>query len=537
MTSLRRHLPFVALSLLLFIAAFAFLLPGINQTVNIYDEGIIVYSAVRIIDGHVLYRDFWSIYTPGQFYVLAGLYKLFGPSIMVERLWDTAARAFLALVTFWLVTRLSSRRTGLLAWVAITAWVGYYTYSFTKHWVFNGYPVWQAITLCLLSILLMMLYFERRDRRWLVGSGVALGVGILFRHDFGIYSGVGQGLALVLHSLLAVDAPQAFKDKLRHFWRAALPFGIGALVIVGPVALYFIAQAPLNELIYNLFTFPTSVFPRYRYLPYPPLELPDALPFYLPFVVYAVGAVLAVLLLRKDRANSMAYALAMVMIIVFGLTGFNQARVRSDVIHTPAFFLPSVIMLAALVGGITPLKRYSPDYSKLFTSLAALVMVFVIATPAGDRLLLISDRQRMNPPITHTLPRAQGALVSRDLVQVAQFLRNNTDPQDRIYVGITTHDRIVVNEPMLYFLAERHSATRYHELHPGVATTAPVQQEIVNDLELYKVEYLVLSSQFEGWKEPNESAISSGVTILDDYIRSRYGMYMQYGPHLIWRRQ
>ncbi|MGQ9815646.1 MAG: hypothetical protein ACUVR3_10955 [Candidatus Roseilinea sp.] len=40
--------------------------------------------------------------------VLAGLFRLFGPSIMVERWWDVVVRAALACVVFFLARRLSS---------------------------------------------------------------------------------------------------------------------------------------------------------------------------------------------------------------------------------------------------------------------------------------------------------------------------------------------------------------------------------------------------------------------------------------------
>ena len=60
----RRYLLPIGLGLLLFIVAFVYMLPGTNQSVNIYDEGIVVYSAVRVMEGHVPYRDFWSIYSP-----------------------------------------------------------------------------------------------------------------------------------------------------------------------------------------------------------------------------------------------------------------------------------------------------------------------------------------------------------------------------------------------------------------------------------------------------------------------------------------
>jgi hypothetical protein len=49
------------------------------------DEGIVLQGAERILRGEVLYRDFFSFLTPGSYYLLALLFKLFGNSLMVAR--------------------------------------------------------------------------------------------------------------------------------------------------------------------------------------------------------------------------------------------------------------------------------------------------------------------------------------------------------------------------------------------------------------------------------------------------------------------
>ncbi len=52
------------------------------------DEGLMLQAASRIADGEVPYRDFWWFYPPGQPYLLAGLWKLFGA--VAARLADPA---------------------------------------------------------------------------------------------------------------------------------------------------------------------------------------------------------------------------------------------------------------------------------------------------------------------------------------------------------------------------------------------------------------------------------------------------------------
>ncbi len=542
MAAIRRNILPIGLGILLFVVAFVYFLPGIHQSVNIYDEGIVVYSAVRVMEGQLPYRDFWSIYSPAQFYVLAAAFKLFGTTIQTERLLDTALRALVPVFAYLVATRLTNRRIALVAWAGATAWMAYYVYSYQFGWVFYGYPAYPAIAFSLAAIWLMTIYFRAQRARWLVASGVMLGTAALFRHDFGIYCGIGQVAALGLYILLQPAPADAASRRertaalIRRFIRALLPYALSAAAVVLPVALVFIVLTPLNELIYDLFTFPTAIFPRFRALPYPPLESLNSLPFYLPFAVALMSAAAAFLAARRRSAEGIAYAACIAMLVVFGALAFNQARVRSDTIHTPAFFIPSVVLLVILLRGIPETSGRQSDAAQVLGALAVLALVLVFAQPLVDRVGLLTDAKRMNPATATELPRASTVMVDRNMVQAVLYIQQHTQPQDKIFVGNTFHYKIFVNEPMFYFLAARDAGTRYHELHPGVATTVPVQQEIAADLERNHVQYLVLSNRFERANEPNESSVNSGVTVLDDYIHSHFLPVMQIGPYAIWRR-
>jgi hypothetical protein len=60
-----------------------------------------------------------------------------------------------------------------------------------------------------------------------------------------------------------------------------------------------------------------------------------------------------------------------------------------------------------------------------------------------------------------------------------------------------------------------------------------IQEEIIRDLETHSVRYLVLFSGFF-YGEPNQSSLSSGVTLLDDFIYEHYKAEAQYGNYTVW---
>ncbi len=80
------------------------------------DEGIILQGAQRILRGEVLYRDFFSYFTPGSYYFLALLFKGFGSSFLVGRTALVFFGGIYSVISYLLARRVCSRGTAL--WVA-----------------------------------------------------------------------------------------------------------------------------------------------------------------------------------------------------------------------------------------------------------------------------------------------------------------------------------------------------------------------------------------------------------------------------------
>src|ERR1700733_8328360 len=73
------------ITLLVFAFSVAYLWLFRRYTFMEPDEGIILQGAQRILRGQVLYRDFFSFFTPGSYYFLALLFRIFGNSFLVAR--------------------------------------------------------------------------------------------------------------------------------------------------------------------------------------------------------------------------------------------------------------------------------------------------------------------------------------------------------------------------------------------------------------------------------------------------------------------
>jgi hypothetical protein len=103
-----------------------------------------------------------------------------------------------------------------------------------------------------------------------------------------------------------------------------------------------------------------------------------------------------------------------------------------------------------------------------------------------------------------------------------RFLQERTKPGDYVYVGLGRHDKIFINDVAIYFLSQLRPATKWYHFDPGLQTSEPVQREIIGELERNRPRFAVLESQWDNAHEPNASALSSGVLMLDDYIRGHF---------------
>jgi len=87
-----------------------------------------------------------------------------------------------------------------------------------------------------------------------------------------------------------------------------------------------------------------------------------------------------------------------------------------------------------------------------------------------------------------------------------------------------------------YFAMDRMPATRWHHFDSGLQTSERIQREIVAELESQRVRFAILETTWDGIAEPNGSGRSSGVKVLDEYLRGAYSAVAQFGEIYVLER-
>src|SRR6266481_789053 len=150
------------------------------------DEGILLQGGQRILDGQIPYRDFFSFYTPGSFYLLAAMYKVFGDLFVVARLSLAITGAVCSAVTYLLARRVCS--SGFALFAAALATIAGVAYRFL---VLHN---WYSTLLACLAIYAAVRLLESRKPAWAFATGSLASLTLLFEQSKG--AGLFLGLSI-----------------------------------------------------------------------------------------------------------------------------------------------------------------------------------------------------------------------------------------------------------------------------------------------------------------------------------------------------
>jgi hypothetical protein len=270
------------------------------------------------------------------------------------------------------------------------------------------------------------------------------------------------------------------------------------------------------------------------------LNLSHYLKFAIPFVLFLSGIVTVGLAFRKRRPADVAMGVIFSFAYIFHYIAAH-VQINTHIISMSAYGA----LLGLLFWGI--IGRASFSWSGIFRRLCVLALVGVwllslIAFPAYSKWAW-----RRAPTAALNLQKVSGIKVSpeeaRELTDLSVFVEANVLPGQSIFIGLHRHDVVIINDVMLYFILNRPSATRYHELHPAIADTAPIQREIIGDLQNKNVPLIILKHIFPDKtlelvkKDLLKNLPQIGATELDTYIREKYVEARQFGDYTVWQRK
>ncbi|HEY0630410.1 MAG TPA: hypothetical protein VGC98_00010 [Thermoleophilaceae bacterium] len=471
---LRQRTPWLLLAGGALISAFT-----IRQGIDPFDEGLVLAAARRVGEGQVPYADFTWAYGPAQPYLLAGLFKLFGLSLLQWRILRVLADAGVALLVYVLLRRLAPPRVALLGWLAAAC-------AMAQPRSANPFPF------ALLFALLAITVAPRR----IVLAGVFTAVAAAFRLDFALYGAAACAFAIGWR-------PRQLARYAAVTVAASLLVYVPFLVDIGPSRLYdALVGTSLHDRNYWTLSFPLSYDGRFRLWGPGALahDLKDVIDFYQPLLL-VVGLALAVFMRRAAPA-----------LLVLGLGALSYLLSRTDEFHTQPLFVALAVLLPALV---------VRTRHRALALVAACVFGLMLVHGVANRLSAL-----FRPPAMAAVhaDAADGVEApppeARALDLVVADVHARVPPGQPIYVAPRRSDLVTYSNSIVYVLADRDNAARQDF---GLLTSAAEQESIVHELRARRPRVVVRwTDPLSSKDEPNLRGRPSGSRALDQYLVVSY---------------
>jgi hypothetical protein len=527
-----------AILIALYLGALGLFLPFSLFGITIFDEGFIVTGAMQVLHGRLPYRDFSSLYGPGQFYLVAGLFAVFGERLIVAHVAHAALLAGLAVTVFEL-SQVATANRRAISFVTVLAYAGIVLYAQPN----VLYPAISA-TLALLLAVLALGRYVLKQRQWMLGvTSLAVGAAGTLRWDFGVFGLIGLVVTVAGFVLHHQARPKHRLSTL--LWATGPALAVMAVVYV---PLLVILTDPIRWY-QEVLQYSLAEFPRWRNRDFARPAFwtlvtswrhGDANQFsqavlqlaYVALPLTLALATLGIVGVKLARGKTYPTDRASVQSFLVGFLTFcllNQMRVRAGLWQGfPAAV--ACLPLLCYVRGLLPAGGPLGAATRIAMSSAAFVLGAFLFHPALQGWMRTIDSRA----IELDTPRGAGVRVERNdgyYAELVNHVRAQTRDGEFIYSGASDHSRLFVNDPMLYFLSNRSPADRFVELEPGIANTKSAQQEIVNALQEKSVRIVVLV-EFES-AEPNLTSRSNGIHDLDHFLIEHYRPVRKFGPYTV----
>ncbi len=480
-----------------------------------YDEGFALTNAIRVMRGDIPFLDFWTVYPPGTSYSLALFFSIFEPTIQTSRVVHLAWLCLLIAFAHRLLRATLSTPLNYLATLIIGLWgcVG----------ILPSSSMAPALALALICVASFIRGCQAQGALWITLGGLAGGLIVFFRHDVSFYL---FSSFLVCYCVLLLRTRHTGEMANRDFiLRFSLIYLVTTVLALGVI----ITQSGIMPFVEQALIFPALIQREQRFLPFPSftsiwdqsIDLSRWLLAWLTPCILAV-TLLFVAILRRHICEISLIAITITWTMTLLL--LPQAFGRLDLLHAT----PSLIFLVIMT--------FSAAYSVLHVAnFGARIVVLATVTAVIFHSIVNTASQLRVEHVTRCLTGTNCTRTDNDQTALVNFVNQNFAPDEPIFVGNLRHDRIHINDALLYFRLNRPIPTKWNEMHPGEVTTASVQTRMVEQLEKDKVSVIILVNMPSGY-ESNASAVSSRAFVLDAYLWRHFSTRWRHGRYTVMLR-
>jgi hypothetical protein len=416
------------------------------------DEGIALVHPEMLLKGHLPYRDFESVYGPGNLLILSAAYSIFGANVFVERAVGSVYRLLILLATFGIAQRWGTLTASVCTLVAVVL------LGATGLWA-NTWFAALAFALCAL----WMMANVKSDWRCFA-AGLFGGIALLCRCD------LGPALAVSALPLFLLMERTAKKKFLGGLGVALLPL-LWLGIVVGP-----------TQLVDNLFLLPVfRIGPRGN-LPISAAtaEVVWVFGFYL--VASAVNVAAGFFALREPPSERgrllLGAALLGISLIHYALSRFDSGHVFNAALVSFILFPLSIsVLFFSLV------TKPLPYWSKVIVLITvALIAARLLRLEPHEEGIFVTKNDRSFPLAKIRAPQAAEQMLTE--------LQRASTPGQLLFVGPADLRRTVYCDSWIYHIFPHLPPATYF-LEMNVASVDAPGSRLAHDVA--RADWLVLN--------------------------------------------
>jgi len=474
------------------------------------DEGALLVYPELILKGKLPYRDFETFYGPANPVLLSAGYAVAGPNVITERVVGLAYRLVIWIAIFVLIQRWSFALAAGCAAIADVLMMATSLGAFA--WI-------GAVAAALVSISLTT---KPDSAKYCFLAGVFAGISVLFRPDF-----APAMFLSALPLILLMEWPRRWK------------YVLGGTLGLSPLVALSIAAGP-QQIFNNFVLYPVFYSSPGRHLPFFSADGDSIRLFFLHVVAMIANIVVGFVMIRRNRTSVSARLLLGLGVLSLGLT--HQAMQRLDPGHViPAALFSIGLLPVSIFVVCREFRVVKGDLLRAICATGSVATALLMIVPSVGSLIRQQLFDTLNGDARYAVFVQNGSRsfpigsprIARDVGNVVDRLNILATSGQRLFVGPADLRRTNYNDTFFYhLLPQLRPATYFLEMNP-LSANRP-NSRLASDVAT--ADWLILSSLWDNWHEPNESSKFGSDAPLRVVLKE-FQLCSQSGPYALYRRR
>jgi hypothetical protein len=455
-----------------------------------YDEGYILNSALRIVNGQVPYRDFDMVYTPISFLTVAAFLKIFGVSVFSGRL-AALTISLLSLLALYKLLNIITKNNFFIC-ICLLFFISWGPAHINFPW-----PVMFSICFSLYTLLFYLYGVMKKKQMYFFLAGILTIIVFLSKQNF--------GLGLIFATCISFFC---FNTKKKRIFICSFVSGIAAACAL--TAFLLLMSSSFLQFFQNLYVYTFKRILVEKTLDTPFLYTGSFLTRFTKLFYYLLPPLFSLGAFYVSLKYEIKYILIAFFVLTFYLLGI---RPTTDYNHFVPLLAVSIIALAIIFQFIRSFVLRNMLYG---------FIIFMIAL--GFYRAYSGGYYKWEPPLRDATyyakdPRLQVFLekdVATKTTELKYFIDTQTEPDEYIFVNYYA--------PFVYFVSGRKNISRY-DLVDQNALPVSYKKDLLQELQKKKVKLIIMN-------EMNKNEKSAIV----DFIKKNYRFERDINGYIIYKK-